>query len=315
MRVGFAGTPPFAATALAAILAAGHDVAVVLTQPDRPQGRGLALRPSAVKALAQAHGLNVLQPPTLKTEEARAPVTAIPVDVLVVAAYGLILPPPILAWPTHGGINIHGSLLPRWRGAAPVQRALLAGDIETGITIMQMDAGLDTGPMLDVVPVVIGPRETTGSLLDRLAAVGAEAIVATLARLARDGALSGTPQPEAGATYAAKIGREEAVIDWRNDAVTLDRQVRAFTPAPGATTTLAGSPMKIWQAAALPGPDSVAEPGTLLAADAGGIVVACGSGALRVIELQPAGGRRMGAAAAVAGRRLAAGQHFDLPRT
>ena len=313
MRVGFAGTPPFAATALAAIVAAGHDVAVVLTQPDRPQGRGLKLEPSAVKALAQARGLAVLQPPTLKTAEARAPVTAIPVDVLVVAAYGLILPPAILGWPTHGGINIHASLLPRWRGAAPVQRALLAGDTETGITIMQMDEGLDTGPMLDVVRVAIGPRETTGSLIDRLAAVGADAIVATLARLARDGALRGTPQPAAGATYAAKIGREDAVVDWRNDAVALDRQVRALAPAPGATATLTGTPVKIWQATPEPCPAAGATPGTLLSADAGGIVVACGRDALRVTELQPAGGRRMGAAAAVAGRRIAAGLRFDLP--
>ena len=315
MRVGFAGTPPFAATALAAIVAAGHDVAVVLTQPDRPQGRGLKLEPSAVKALAQALGLTVLQPPTLKTAEARAQVTAIPADVLVVAAYGLILPPAILAWPAHGGINIHASLLPRWRGAAPVQRALLAGDTETGITIMQMDAGLDTGPMLDVVPVAIGPRETTGSLVDRLAAVGADAIVATLARLARDGALRGTPQPAAGATYAAKIGREDALIDWRNDAVALDRQVRALAPAPGATTTQAGTQVKIWQATPEPGPAAGAAPGTLLSADGGGIVVACGRGALRVTELQPAGGRRMGAAAAVAGRRFVAGLRFDLPPT
>ena len=313
MRVGFAGTPPFAATALAAIVAAGHEVAVVLTQPDRPQGRGLKLEPSAVKKLAQARGLTVLQPPTLKTAEARAPVTAIPVDVLVVAAYGLILPPAILAWPTHGGINIHASLLPRWRGAAPVQRALLAGDTETGITIMQMDEGLDTGPMLDVVRVAIGPRETTGSLVDRLAAVGADAIVATLARLARDGALRGTPQPATGATYAAKIGREDAVVDWRNDAEALDRQVRALAPAPGATATLTGTPVKIWQATPEPCPAAGAAPGTLLAADADGIVVACGRGALRVTELQPAGGRRMAAAAAVAGRRFAAGLCFDLP--
>lgn len=314
MRVGFAGTPAFAASALAAIVAAGHDVPVVLTRPDRPQGRGLRVEPSPVKALALAHGLTVLQPPTLRTEETRAPVIAIPVDVLVVAAYGLILPPAILAWPTHGGINIHGSLLPRWRGAAPVQRALLAGDRETGITIMQMDEGLDTGAMLAVVPVAIGARETAGSLLDRLAGVGAEAIVATLARLAREGTLSATPQPAAGATYAAKIGREEALIDWRGDAAAVDRQVRAFAPAPGATATLAGAPIKIWQSMPEPATQDGVTPGTVLVADAGGIVVACGHGVLRVAELQPAGGRRMGAAAAVAGRRLAAGQRFDLPR-
>jgi methionyl-tRNA formyltransferase len=310
MRVGFAGTPEFAARALAAILAAGHAVPLVLTQPDRPRGRGLKLEASPVKALALARGLAVLQPPTLKTDEARAPVTAIPVDTLVVAAYGLILPPAILAWPRYGGINIHASLLPRWRGAAPIQRALLAGDTQTGITIMQMDAGLDTGPMLEVVRVSIGARDTGGALHDRLAAAGADAIVAVLARLERAGGLEAVPQPAEGATYAAKIARDEAVLRWESDAAALDRQVRAFAPAPGAVTTLGGQQVKIWQALPETGHPGTAAPGTVLAADAKGIVVACGQGALRVLELQPAGGRRMNAAACVAGRRVATGMRF-----
>jgi methionyl-tRNA formyltransferase len=310
MRVGFAGTPEFAARALAAILAAGHAVPLVLTQPDRPRGRGLKLEASPVKALALAHGLAVLQPPTLKTDEARAPVTAIPIDVLVVAAYGLILPPAILAWPKHGGINIHASLLPRWRGAAPIQRALLAGDAETGITIMQMDAGLDTGPMLEIVRVPIGPRDTGGSLHDRLATAGADAIVAVLARLECAGGLQAVTQPDEGATYASKITRDEAILRWEIDAAALDRQVRAFAPAPGAATTLAGQQVKIWQALPEAGHAGTAAPGAVLAADAKGIVVACGQGVLRVLELQAAGGRRMNAAACVAGRRLAAGMRF-----
>jgi methionyl-tRNA formyltransferase len=284
----------------------------VLTQPDRPRGRGLKLEASPVKALALAHGLAVLQPPTLKTEEARAPVTAVPVDVLVVAAYGHILPRAILDWPTHGGINIHASLLPRWRGAAPIQRALLAGDRETGITIMQMDAGLDTGPMLEVVPLAIGPRETAGSLHDRLATAGSEAIVAVLARLQRNGALAMTPQPADGATYAAKIARDEAILHWDGDAAVLDRQVRAFSPTAGATTMLGGGPVKIWQAE--PRLDATGQPpGTLVAAAAAGIDVACGRGTLRVTELQLAGGRRMSAAACLAGRHVAPGMRFVAP--
>ncbi len=313
MRVGFAGTPEFAATALRAILAAGHAVPVVLTQPDRPRGRGLKREPSPVKALAHSEGLLLLQPASLKTEEARGAVTAVAVDVLVVAAYGLILPKAILDWPVHGAINIHASLLPRWRGAAPIQRALLAGDRETGITLMQMDTGLDTGPTLDVVPVAIGARDTSGTLHDRLATVGAAAIVATLARLERNGRLDATPQRAEEATYAAKITRDEAILCWESSATRLDQQVRAFSPQPGATTTLAGEPIKIWQATPEPGAGNSVAPGSVIAADARGIVVACGEGALRVTELQPAGGRRMNAAAALAGRRIAPGMRFTRP--
>jgi methionyl-tRNA formyltransferase len=311
MRVGFAGTPAFAATALQAILNAGFPVPVVLTQPDRPKGRGLRVEPSPVKALALSHGLAVLQPRTLKTRDDREAVVAVPLDVLVVAAYGLILPQAILDWPRHGGINIHGSLLPRWRGAAPIQRALLAGDAETGVTIMRMDAGLDTGPMLDVVRVPIAARDTGGTLTDKLAATGATAIVSVLRRLARGETLVATPQPAAGATYAAKVERADAVIDWCAAAVAIDRVVRAFDPVPGAATALAGEPGKIWRGEVAPASDAGTGPGTVVAATAQGIVVACGEGAFRITELQQAGGKRMNAAAFVAGRRIAAGDRFD----
>jgi methionyl-tRNA formyltransferase len=306
LRVAFAGTPPFAATALAAILDAGHDVAVVLTQPDRPQGRGLKLAPSAVKALAVERGLPVLQPPTLKA----APLPAgTKVDVLIVAAYGLILPRAMLDWPRHGAINIHASLLPRWRGAAPIQRALLAGDGETGISIMQMDAGLDTGPVIERVVVPIAPRDTAGALTDRLAAAGAEAIVRTLATLANAGALAAQPQDASAASYAGKIERADAAIHWDDDAATIDRAIRAFNPAPGAFARLQGATIKIWAAEPVSGSPGPA--GRIVSADGNGLLVACGRGALRVRELQRAGGRRLSAAAFLAGHPVAAGTTFD----
>jgi len=310
MRVGFAGTPEFAATALAAIVAAGFTVPLVLTRPDKPRGRGLRFEPSAVKGFALAHDLPLLQPPTLRTDDARLPVLAVPLDVLVVAAYGLLLPPPVLAWPRHGSLNIHASQLPRWRGAAPIQRALLAGDAQTGVTIMQMDAGLDTGPMIATVPVPIDARETAATLHDKLAAAGATAIVDTLTNLAAGLPLAATPQPDGGSTYAAKIERAEAAIDWRASAATIDRQIRAFDPAPGAFTAYAGGLVKLWRAEAADGRGGAA--GTIVAAGPDGLVVACGEGLLRVTELQPAGGRRMAAAAFVAGRRVAPGQRFDV---
>jgi methionyl-tRNA formyltransferase len=313
LRVGFAGTPAFAATALTAILEAGFPVPLVLTQPDRPKGRGLKLVPSPVKSLATARGIPVLQPATLKSEAARAPVVEVALDVLVVAAYGLILPPPILAWPRFGCLNIHASLLPRWRGAAPIQRAVLAGDRETGITIMQMDAGLDTGPMIDVVRVAIAPRDTTGMLESRLATVGGTAIVGTLARLARDGRVATTPQPAEGSTYAPKIAREEAEIDWRVSAAEIDRRIRAFDPSPGAFAVLDGDRVKFWRAEPVAASERAGVPGTVLELDAAAMVVACGVGALRVLELQPAGGRRQPAGAFAAGRRLARGRRFDTP--
>ena len=304
LRVGFAGTPPFAATALDAILGAGFAVPLVLTQPDRPSGRGLAVLPSAVKALAVERGLAVRQPPSLRTEEARAPLLAVTLDVLVVAAYGLILPPAVLAWPRAGGLNIHASLLPRWRGAAPVQHALLDGDPRTGVTIMRMDAGLDTGPMIERVELAIGARETAGSLTSRLAEAGAALIVAVLDRLEVSGHLDATPQPAEGATYAAKIDRSQAEIDWRHPATALDRKVRAFDPVPGAYFRLGDVTVKVWSAEPLAGSGPV---GTVLELSADAIEVACGEGSLRLRMLQPAGGRRMSGGAFAAGRGLARG--------
>ena len=284
---------------------------VVLTQPDRPQGRGLRVAPSPVKELAAGHGIPVLQPATLRTPEGRAEATAVRVDVLVVAAYGLILPPAVLAWPRHGCINIHASKLPRWRGAAPIQRALLAGDAGTGVTVMQMDEGLDTGPMIDVVDVAVAPRETAGTLTAKLAAAGATTIVAVLERLARDGKLRAAPQPGDGVTYAAKIGRDDARLDWSHAAAALDRAVRAFDPVPGAFTSWLGQPLKVWAAEPmLPAgaPNAVATAaGTIVAVGAGGVDVACGDGVLRLKTVQPAGGKRMAAAAFAAGRALAPG--------
>ena len=307
MRVGFAGTPAFATTVLAALLDAGFEVSMVLTRPDRPKGRGLKLEPSPVKALALERQLTVLQPPSLKTGPDRADVVALPLDVLVVAAYGLILPPTVLDWPRHGCLNVHASILPRWRGAAPIERALLAGDAETGVTIMQMDAGLDTGPTVDVVRVPIAPRETAATLAAKLASAGAGAIVGALRRLDTDGALAAVPQQEAGACYARKIDKAEAAIDWRASAEAIDRQIRAFDPVPGAFTALAGEAVKVWKAAPSMPAVPAAAPGTVVAADAKGMRVACGVGALHVDEVQPAGGKRMSAAAFVAGHRITPG--------
>jgi methionyl-tRNA formyltransferase len=306
LRVAFAGTPPFAASALAAILDAGHEAVRVLTQPDRPQGRGLKVAPSAVKMLAVERGLTVLQPPTLK---GLPPPTGPRPDVLIAAAYGLILPQAMLDWPRHGAINIHASLLPRWRGAAPIQRALLAGDEDTGISIMQMDAGLDTGPVIARTIVPIAPRDTAGTLTVRLAAAGAEAIVRTLAQLAKTGVLASKPQDAPAATYAGKIGRAEAAIRWNDDATTIDRVVRALDPAPGAFATLEGVTIKIWAAEPTEG---IGPAGEIVSADSNGLLVACGRGALRVRELQRAGGRRLSASSFLDGHPVAAGATFDV---
>ncbi len=308
LRVGFAGTPAFAARALAALIGAGFTIPVVLAQPDRPKGRGLATAAAEVKALAIAHALPVLQPASLRTDDTRKTLAAVDLDVLVVAAYGMILPADLLAWPRHGCLNIHASLLPRWRGAAPVARAIAAGDAETGVTIMQMDAGLDTGAMIARRTLAIGADETAGTLTARLAALGAAAIVDVLHALRRDGALASVPQPAEGASYAHKVTRADAQVDWRLSADAIARAVRAFDPWPGAWTTLDGAPLKLWRATALPDvPAAGCEAGVVLAATAHGIHVACGAGTLRIDELQPANARRMPAAAFVAGRALAAG--------
>jgi len=312
LLVGFAGTPEFAQRALEAIAGAGFTIPLVLTRPDKPKGRGLALTASPVKICAVARGLPVVQPATLKTPEGRGEALACPLDVLVVAAYGLILPPAVLAWPRLGCLNIHASLLPRWRGAAPIQRAIEAVDACTGVTIMQMDEGLDTGPTIAREEVPLGLRDTGGLLHERLAEAGAALIVDVLRRLDRDGRLAALPQPAEGATYAARITDRDARIDWTRDAQAIDRQVRALDPTPGAYTTLGGSVVKVWQAEPT-STSSAAAPGTVLAARPAGIDVACGAGTLRILELQRAGGRRVPASALVAGRLVAAGARFVAP--
>jgi methionyl-tRNA formyltransferase len=308
LRVAFAGTPEFARMALEALRAAGHTVPLVLTQPDRPAGRGLKLQASPVKQLALAHGLPVVQPRGLKLDgrwaddaaAARAALEAAAPDVMVVAAYGLILPAWVLDLPAHGCLNIHGSLLPRWRGAAPIQRAIEAGDADTGIVLMQMDTGLDTGAMLLVGREPIRADDTTATLHDRLAPLGARLMLEGLAQLAA-GTLQPTPQPADGTTYAAKIDKAEARIDWARPAVEIERRLRAFDPFPGAHFDCgAGEPAKLWRAAVVPGRG---EPGQVLeAGGAGGIVVACGQGALSLLSLQWPGGRRVGPADFLAGR-------------
>src|SRR6188474_2250917 len=277
MTLIFAGTPPFAAVALDALVEAGFAIGLVLTQPDRPAGRGLRTHESAVKLRAQAHGLALAQPANLKDPGIQATLSAVGAQAMVVAAYGLILPPAVLNIPARGCLNIHASLLPRWRGAAPIQRALLAGDTETGITIMQMDAGLDTGPMLLQQRVAIAGDDTAQTLHDKLARVGAGAMVQALrtpfAARAQDSAL---------ATYAEKITKAEAAIDWARDAGAICRQVRAFNPTPGAATAWNGSVLKIWRATVAE--NDSASPGTVVKVDSDGIVVAAGSQAVKITE-------------------------------
>ncbi len=306
MKVAFAGTPEFAAAALEAILAAGFDVPLVLTQPDRPAGRGMQLQPSPVKRVALAAGIPVHQPEKLRTPEQQAPLAAVQADVLVVAAYGIILPQAVLDLPRQGCLNIHASLLPRWRGAAPIHREIQAGDAETGITIMQMDAGLDTGPMLLSRAEAIHADDTTGSLHDRLALLGAEMIVEALRAL--PGGLTATPQPADGVTYAAKIGKTEASVDWNRPAAELERAIRAFNPFPGAVATLQQTPVKLWRARAI---DAAGTPGEVLLAEGAGVIVACGEGALCITELQKPGGKRLPAAEFLRGMPIAAGSRFD----
>ena len=303
MKLVFAGTPEFAAVSLEALLRAGHEVALVLTRPDRPSGRGLKPQPSAVKRLALERGLALLQPTTRGDAATLAAVAAARPAALVVAAYGLILPPALLALPPRGCLNVHASLLPRWRGAAPIQRALLAGDPVTGITIMKMDEGLDTGAILLQEAIAIAPDDTAGSLHDKLAALGARLLVR---------AIEASPTPVAqdgnAATYAARIGRGEAEIDWRKPAEEIERRIRAFNPAPGAWTRHEGVELKIWRAGIERGVR--AAPGTVCAAEPGGIVLACGADGLRIVELQRAGGKRLAAGAFLSGFRLASGTRF-----
>ena len=294
LRIVFAGTPDFSVPALDALCSAGHEIAAVYTQPDRPAGRGRTLAAGPVKRRALELGLPVEQPPTLGTTDARARLSAAEPDLMVVVAYGLILPPAILAVPDLGCLNIHASLLPRWRGAAPIQRAILAGDTRTGITIMKMDAGLDTGPMLLTRTTEIGARETAGSLHDRLARLGAEAIVQAVAEWS-SGRVQAVPQPTEGVTYAPKIRKEEGQIDWTRPAVEIARQVRAFNPWPVAETHWQGQQLRIWEADPLPG-RAGAEPGRVIDARNGRIIVATGDGVLRLGQVQLAGRRVTGAA-------------------
>lgn len=305
MRVVFAGTPDFAKKALDAILDAGYQVPLVLTQPDRPAGRGMRLTPSPVKQRAEHAEIPVCQPRSLRLDgkypdDAQAAHDALlhaKPDVMVVAAYGLLLPEWVLALPEHGCLNIHASLLPRWRGAAPIHRAIQAGDAQTGITIMQMDEGLDTGDMVLVRSLPIAARHTSASLHDDLAELGAQAIVAALAQLESQG-LSATPQPEQGVTYADKLSRVEAALDFSRPAAELERCIRAFNPFPGATMSMEGidGPVKIWRAQALDATEvegaTQAVPGDVIGATKHGIDVVTGQGILRLLELQRPGGRR-----------------------
>ncbi len=317
MKVAFAGTPEFAQVALAQLLDAGFCVPLVLSQPDRPAGRGLKMSPSLVKNLALEHGITVSQPRSLRldgkfaadAEEARSALQAAAPDVLVVAAYGLILPTWVLELPRLGCINIHASLLPRWRGAAPIHRAIEAGDRKTGITIMQMDAGLDTGDMLLVESLGIAAGETTATLHDRLASLGGRLIVEAL-ELAACGGLHRTPQPAQGVSYAHKVDKAEAAIDWRASAEVIECRLRAFDPFPGASATLGGTMLKCWRGRIVAGSGT---PGRVLAVGADGVTVACGRGALQLTELQRPGGKRLAAQALLQGMPVAVGAAFQLP--
>ncbi|OGB17327.1 MAG: methionyl-tRNA formyltransferase [Burkholderiales bacterium RIFCSPLOWO2_12_67_14] len=327
MRIIFAGTPDFARVALERLHAAGFEIALVMTQPDRPAGRGMKLQASAVKQFALAHGMPVAQPRSLRLDgkysedaaAAREAIAAARADAMVVAAYGLILPqwvldamgPASASGPGLGCLNIHASLLPRWRGAAPIHRAIEAGDAATGVTIMQMDAGLDTGDMLLVERLPIGEAETTGDLHDRLAELGGRLIVEAL-ELAACGGLRPVPQPAEGVSYAHKIEKTEASIDWSLSAAAIARRVRAFNPFPGASFALAGEPVKLWaaHAEAVPVP-TVGVPGQVLAVGPEGIRVMTGEGVLVLTELQRAGGKRLGVADFLRGFALEAGQVLD----
>ena len=315
MRVAFAGTPEFAEVALARLHAAGFEMALVLTQPDRPAGRGMKLNPSPVKAFALAHGIPVAQPRSLRLDgkypddaaRAREALLAAKIEVMVVAAYGLILPQWVLDLPPRGCLNIHGSLLPRWRGAAPIHRAIEAGDARTGITIMQMDAGLDTGDMLLVEAVDIAADDTTALLHDRLAALGGRLIVEAL-ELAACGGLKRTAQPAEGVSYAHKIDKAEAAVDWSLPAATIERRIRAFDPFPGATAQLDGEAIKLWRAQVVP---AAGEPGSVLAVTDEGVTVACGEAALKLTELQRPGGKRQPARQFLQSKPLLPGQTFS----
>ena len=305
MKVIFAGTPDFAAAALKAIAAAGFEIPLVLTQPDRPKGRGMQLAPSPVKQAALELGLRVAQPEKLRNNaEALQMLKEVEADVMVVAAYGLILPQDVLDTPKHGCLNIHASLLPRWRGAAPIQRAIEAGDAETGVCIMQMDIGLDTGGVVSEHRYAIQPTDTANEVHDALMNLGAAAIVADLQQLKTEGRLKSVKQPEEGVTYAQKLSKEEARIDWNESAAVIERKIRAFNPVPAAWVEYQGKPMKIWRAEAVAQQGRVGE---VLSCSSDGLIVACGANALKITELQPSGSKRMDIAAFAAGHTVEAG--------
>jgi methionyl-tRNA formyltransferase len=306
MRIVFAGTPAFSVQVLSRLLDAGHHIALVLAQPDRPKGRGLKPQPGPLVQLATARGLEVFQPASLKDRDSLQRVEASGADVMVTAAYGLIVPKSILEVPPHGALNVHASLLPRWRGAAPIQRALLAGDLETGATIIRMDEGLDTGPILGQRATRIETEDDAGSLHDRLASLGAELLLRVLEDCAA-GCLHARDQPATGATYARKIEASETILDWLKPAQQLEREVRAFRPAPGAQTWLRGVRCKVWRAAVVQGSG---EAGRVLGAGREGIRVGCGEGVLAILELQRAGSRRMRAEEFLRGFPVAEGERF-----
>jgi methionyl-tRNA formyltransferase len=303
MKIIFAGTPDFAVPTLAALIEAGHEIVMVLTQPDRPAGRGMKLKASPVKELALQHNLPVYQPETLKTPESREPLAGLNADVMVVAAYGLILPQSVLDLPKRGCYNVHASLLPRWRGAAPIQRSLLAGDAETGVTIMEVVLALDAGAMLKKGKVPITESDTAQSLHDALAAMGGDLMAEVLAEL---GSIRPEPQDESLVTYAEKLRKDEAPLDWKRSATELSRQVRAFNPFPVAQATFKNEIWRIWMATAAEGNSN---PGEILDT-ADGILVACGDGALRITELQKPGGKRLPASEFLAGNQLRRGDRF-----
>jgi methionyl-tRNA formyltransferase len=309
LKIIFAGTPDFAVPALAALIEAGHDLVLVLTQPDRPSGRGMKLKASPVKELALQHKIEVFQPETLKDVDAQSHIEAVKADVMIVAAYGLIIPTNVLEMPRFGCYNIHASLLPRWRGAAPIHRSLLAGDGETGVTIMEVVPALDAGAMVSKDVLAIGERDTTQSLHNALAKMGADLMVDAMKQLADNGALPATPQDESLVTYAAKLQKSEASIDWSQSADLISRQVRGFNPFPVAHAMLNGEVCRIWMA--ISAGDLVNEkPGSVLEVG-DSIQVACGSGVLTIEELQLPGGKRLKAKDFVAGHGLKVGQYFE----
>jgi methionyl-tRNA formyltransferase len=307
LKIIFAGTPEFAVPALVALIAAGHQIIMVLTQPDRPAGRGMKLKASPVKVLAEQHGLRVFQPVTLKDTAVQAQIESVHADVMIVAAYGLIIPTVVLNMPKFGCYNIHASLLPRWRGAAPIHRSLLVGDAETGVTIMEVVPALDAGSMVSRGAVPITESDTTQTLHDALSEIGADLMVQAMDELEEKGSLSATPQDESLVTYAHKLEKSEAAIDWQKSAVEVSRQVRAFNPFPVAQGILEGEICRIWMATAKEGKAKVGE----IVSIHDGVTVGCGDGLLHIAELQAPGGKRLSAQAFVQGHNLQIGDFFS----